>query len=330
MMLSRAEALSALERQDGRLQGALQQLVHDRDAEGLRRMVALLESRPSSEIEKLLHLALFASGAPHAIEALARESCVLRHRNARVRGLAFADGAQGLPFAKNPWDISGDTSFARALAVLWAPVASQAGAVLETLLREVLALVLCQLDEGQWAVGYFHPWRRMKYELDADEPPPPPADLFTRREALDWADYGSLGLFFGFPPSVGGSQVSQALGQFCRVHDGMADGIVSLSRQSQLATLRQVHAAFEMPSGIECFRKNNEGRSPDEFVSFFSYGDDAADVFDLRSRDASGDPLIRRWSGQGMSIIDERATFWKWLAERIPRSFLKVEPEPDE
>jgi hypothetical protein len=110
----------------------------------------------------------------------------------------------------------------------------------------------------------------------------------------------------------------------------MEDGLLSISRQSQLATLRQIYAAFEKPSGIESFRKNNEGRSPDELVSFFSYGDDAADVFDLGSRDASGDPLVRRWYGQGMNIANERATFWQWLEERIPRSFLKLEPEPNE
>jgi hypothetical protein len=329
-MLSRAEALSALDRRDGRLRGALQHLVHDGDAEARARMVALLAARPPSEIEHLVQLALLATAAPEAIEALVRESYVLRHRNARVRGLTFADGAPGLPFAKNPWEIPRDASFGRALAVLWAPVASQAGAALESLLREVFALVVCELDEGGWAVGYFHPWRRMAHEIEADDLAPPSPDLFTRRESLDWADYGRLGLFFGFAPSAAGSQVSPAMGQFCRVHDGMEDGLLSISRQSQLATLRQIYAAFEKPSGIESFRKNNEGRSPDEFVSFFSYGDDAADVFDLGSRDASGDPLVRRWYGQGMEIVNERATFWQWLEERIPRSFLKIEPEPSE
>lgn len=331
-MIGRAEAMAALAACDGRLRGALQFLIREGDEDAIGHVVARRMDAPSHEAGHLLDLALLASGTRRAIETLLFASSTLLRRDPVLRGLAFADGAPGTPFEPNPWEIRADASFHRALATIWAPVASptRAAEAVVALQREVFAVALVEFDEPrEQAVGYFHPWRRLRYEIEEDGLPPLP-ELLARREALDWADHAGVGLFFGFAPNRQGSRFSRAMGEFCRVHDGMEDGLLWINRQNRMSTLDRIFEALKTPAGVQFFRANNGGRAPDEFVDIFCLGDDAEDVFDLASHDDSGDPMVCRWYGQGMDLLDERTVFWRWLETTIPRSFLKLAPEEEE
>jgi hypothetical protein len=261
-MLDRAEALAALGASDARLRGALQYLVRESDDEAIGHIVARLRADPWGPARHLLDLALLANGTRQAMEALLFASSTLQRRDPVLRGLVLADGAPGLAFEDNPWGIPAGASLDNALAVIWAPVASlsRAERAVHALQREVLALALVELDQPRrWAVGYLHPWRRMAYEIEAEDLPSPP-ECFARREALDWADYADLGLFFGFGPSTSGSTLSRAVGEFWRVHDGMEDGLLWLNGHDRLWPLAQIFDALKTPAGLEYFRLNNGNR----------------------------------------------------------------------
>jgi hypothetical protein len=117
----------------------------------------------------------------------------------QARGLLVRGGGDALPFATNPWGITGSDLHA-ALATIWEPIAHLAPAFVARLQREVLALALLGTPEAP-SLGYLLMWERGRYELGGRRLPRR-RDLATLR---DWIRCGSLTVVVADAPRPAGA-----------------------------------------------------------------------------------------------------------------------------
>jgi hypothetical protein len=288
-------------------------------AESLGALAELPSSQERWEVERLVRLALFASPDPERVGAIVRMALPYWvtpvGNDGRDRGLLLREGDPlARPLAGNPWGISPTATLDEAVTRIWAGVADHAAAFIEELRRRLVGLALFDDSSGQPFLAYLLYQERDRYDVDeefVDAPYPP----FDRRCALDWALFGDVTAFVGYPPAPRPTprldvSLPAPLRAFYSVHAGMKDVMWQLYRPEEVGPW-SIMLGHDSPRPV-AVEDAGETRLSSELLDFFSYGNDASDLFDLAADPT--DPPVRGW-GDGMLYAGPGEPFWTWFVD---------------
>jgi len=293
----------------------------------LRTVGALPFSNEMFRVLRALKLALLGGTSAEGVTAVV-EDVLPMGIDARLRGLLLRDGdpltTATLP--KAPWAIPARASLEEAIARVWR-ACPDAERLVEALQRRALGMAIFEEQRTRAPLlGYLVYHERDEYEIPkaqrkARRPP------FDRREALAWEPFGDVSVVIGSAPAHGaatlrdGVRIPEPLRAFYAVHAGFRDGMWSLSSPEQLLLW---HEMLEV-DGATVVRAEDpkERRRADALLSFFSYGDDMSELFDLSSGD--DDPPVRTW-GEG-TLYAGAKSFAEWLAARTSLFVKAADPD---
>lgn len=272
----------------------------------IRHHLALRELPWSSEAYAAARgvcLALFGSASREAVEIVLRDMLPRGFAGAALRGMMFReeDGLRA-PFAASPWALDGEEeSIDAAIIRIWS-AAPEAEPLAVELARRVVGLALFE-HEQQSFLAYVVYSEMDCYKAPAGDRPPR-----TRKAALAWQPFGDVGVVIGAAPTLQfPGATPMPLRSFYRVHGGLRDGMWSLASPSELTRWSDM---LGHGGPVQCEDPGEECRAED-LLSFFSYGDDRTDLFELTR---SG--RVRAW-GDGVLYRRAWGSFSAWLRDHV-------------